>query len=163
MFTEVEKFVSEWEKEAKRTEDVLDRLTDESLGQPVTEGRRTLGDIAWHLVESFHYMSYLGLDIGAPDKGQRGTAKGIAEEYRRMNGIFLNAVKTQWNDEALRQEQDVGGEIWNNGASLAFTMMHQAHHRGQMTVLMRQAGLRPPGVYGQAYEDWIDQGKTPMA
>ena len=27
---------------------------------------------------------------------------------------------------------------------------HQNHHRGQMTVLMRQAGLTVPGVYGPA-------------
>ncbi|MCK4657684.1 MAG: hypothetical protein KAT85_11650, partial [candidate division Zixibacteria bacterium] len=28
------------------------------------------------------------------------------------------------------------------------------HHRGQMTVLMRQAGLKVPGVYGPSMEEW---------
>jgi len=40
-------------------------------------------------------------------------------------------------------------------------MMHQSHHRGQMTVLMRQAGLRVPYIYGPAYEDWVEQGLEP--
>jgi uncharacterized damage-inducible protein DinB len=31
---------------------------------------------------------------------------------------------------------------------------HIIHHRGQMTVLMRQAGLKVPGVYGPAREEW---------
>jgi uncharacterized damage-inducible protein DinB len=162
MFEKIETFLTEWDREAERTADVLDRLTDESLAQPVNKGRRTLGDIAWHLVESLHYMSCMGLDVGAPDPEQRRRARGIAGEYRRMNEIFRHAVTSHWNDEKLRQEQDIGGEKWTYGGALGYAMMHQAHHRGQMTVLMRQAGLRPPGVYGQTYEDWIDQGKTPM-
>ena len=32
--------------------------------------------------------------------------------------------------------------------------MHQCHHRGQMSVLMRQAGIRVPGIYGPAREEW---------
>ena len=35
---------------------------------------------------------------------------------------------------------------------------HQNHHRGQMTVLMRQAGLTVPGVYGPAKEEWATAG-----
>ena len=35
---------------------------------------------------------------------------------------------------------------------------HIAHHRGQITVLMRQAGLKPFGVYGPPKEDWIHLG-----
>jgi len=30
-----------------------------------------------------------------------------------------------------------------------------------MTVLMRQAGLRVPGVYGPAHEDWAGMGMEP--
>ena len=35
---------------------------------------------------------------------------------------------------------------------------HQTHHRGQMTVLMRQAGLKVPDVYGPAKEGWATYG-----
>jgi uncharacterized damage-inducible protein DinB len=30
---------------------------------------------------------------------------------------------------------------------------HQIHHRGQITILMRQAGLAAPGVYGPNEEE----------
>ena len=33
-------------------------------------------------------------------------------------------------------------------------IQHQAHHRGQLTVLMRQADLKVPGVYGPSKEEW---------
>ena len=40
-------------------------------------------------------------------------------------------------------------------------VQHEVHHRGQLTVLMRQAGLRPPGIYGPTFDDWKDKGQTP--
>jgi uncharacterized damage-inducible protein DinB len=36
--------------------------------------------------------------------------------------------------------------------------MFQADHRGQMTMLLRQADLVVPGVYGPAREDWPSMG-----
>jgi uncharacterized damage-inducible protein DinB len=35
---------------------------------------------------------------------------------------------------------------------------HQIHHRGQMTVLMRQAGLAVPSIYGPVKEGWAQYG-----
>lgn len=37
-------------------------------------------------------------------------------------------------------------------------VFHQIHHRGELIVLMRQAGLRVPGLYGPAKEDWATYG-----
>jgi len=45
---------------------------------------------------------------------------------------------------------------------LVSLITHQAHHRGQMTVLMRQAGLKVPGVYGPAREEWAAMGMPPQ-
>lgn len=73
------------------------------------------------------------------------------------------AVQEQWNDETLEQSQQVMGVEWQNGATLRFTIMHQAHQRGQMTVLMRQAGLVVPEIYGPTYESWIEKGIEPLA
>ena len=42
-----------------------------------------------------------------------------------------------------------------NSIFLMTLINHQNHHRGQMTVLMRQAGLTVPGVYGPAKEEWV--------
>jgi uncharacterized damage-inducible protein DinB len=50
------------------------------------------------------------------------------------------------------------GMTWTKGTVLVSLITHQAHHRGQMTVLMRQAGLKVPGVYGPAREEWAAMG-----
>ncbi|MFC4307130.1 DinB family protein [Cohnella boryungensis] len=165
MFKSIEDFAVEWEQEAELTNRVLMVLTDDSLGQAIISGRRTLGDVAWHLVASIHYMTAMGLDFqGLPEAAARpDSAERIAGEYRRISSAMLEAVKTQWTADRLQDKQMVGGEVWENGASLRFTLMHQAHHRGQMTVLMRQAGLRIPEVYGPTYDTWVEQGREPLS
>ena len=54
------------------------------------------------------------------------------------------------------------GEDWKNSLSLWVLITHQIHHRGQMTVLMRQAGLVVPGIYGPAKEEWVAIGIPAM-
>lgn len=164
MFTKIEDFAAEWTSEAELTATVLDALTDDSLGQEVIEGRRVLGQIAWHLVQSLHYMTTLGLAFEASSRGEEApdSAAFIASEYRRISKNLLDAVQTQWNDEFLRESVMIEKEAWQNGSSLRYTIMHQAHHRGQMTVLMRQAGLRVPNVYGPTYDTWVEKGITPL-
>ncbi|MGA2381636.1 MAG: DinB family protein [Spirochaetia bacterium] len=44
----------------------------------------------------------------------------------------------------------VRGGRWTRAGVLASLVKHQIQHRAQMTVLMRQTGIRVPGVYGPA-------------
>lgn len=164
MFTKIDDFLKEWETEATITERVLDALTDESLSQPVTDKHRTLGGIAWHLVQSYNYMTGLGLEYDEPLASETppSSAAVIASEYRRMREAFRRALTRQWTDETLLRTVPMMGEEWANGASLRFTLNHEIHHRGQMSVLMRQAGLRVPAIAGQTRDDWIDMGKDPL-
>jgi uncharacterized damage-inducible protein DinB len=50
------------------------------------------------------------------------------------------------------------GEQWPRGTMLNALIAHQTHHRGQMTVLMRQAGVPVPGMYGPSKEEWAAMG-----
>ena len=55
------------------------------------------------------------------------------------------------------------GEKWQRGLTLHILLQHEVHHRGQMTVLMRQAGLKVPNIYGPAKEGWAEYGAdTPI-
>ncbi|MBW5448748.1 hypothetical protein GE107_22155 [Cohnella sp. CFH 77786] len=165
MFRKIGDFAAEWNRESAITLRVLEALTDESLKREIVPGRRTLGRLAWHLVESLHYMTALGLTFEAPAEGREvpASAAAIADRYRRISAALLDAVIAQWSDESLAETQTVMGEPYENGRSLSFTLAHQAHHRGQMTVLMRQAGVRLPDLYGPTYESWIEKGMEPLA
>ncbi|TKH45990.1 hypothetical protein C1I60_06035 [Paenibacillus terrae] len=75
----------------------------------------------------------------------------------------IEGRRTQWKDGTLFESVVINKEAWLNGSSLRYSIMHQSHHRGQLTVLMRQAGLQLPNVYGPTYETWIEEGVTPLA
>ena len=75
---------------------------------------------------------------------------------------MLAALKDQWKDSELNDEINMYGQQWKKKDVLKSLVYHQIHHRGQITVLMRQAGLKVPGVYGPAREEWEQMGMTPM-
>ena len=67
-----------------------------------------------------------------------------------MNAAFVETLQSKWTDKDLATINDFFGRPMPNSIFLMTLINHQNHHRGQMTVLMRQAGLTVPGVYGPA-------------
>lgn len=165
MFYTIDEFINHWDREAISTQKVMDTLTDVSLNQQVAADHRTLGRLAWHVATSLHEMlSRTGLVFeGAEhDSSVPATAKEIADSYRITNQNMLTAIKGQWTDGSLKEMDDMYGDQWPKGLTLSVLNSHQIHHRGQMTVLMRQAGLKVPGVYGPSLEEWSEFGmETP--
>jgi len=53
---------------------------------------------------------------------------------------------------------NVFGRTLTKAVTLSLLVKHIIHHRGQMTVLLRQAGVRVPGLYGPAREGWAQMG-----
>jgi uncharacterized damage-inducible protein DinB len=90
-------------------------------------------------------------------------AADIVDAYERAAGSLTAVLRAQWSDGELPDEIPMYGRMWTKGRALLILVLHQAHHRGQLTVLMRQAGLKVPGCYGPAAEEWADMGMTAMA
>jgi uncharacterized damage-inducible protein DinB len=157
MYRTIESFVQEWKQEANSTQKMMNALTDQSLQQEVAPGHRTLGQIAWHIVTTLHeILSRTGLEFEAATDASEvpASAQLIAQSYQEASKNLLAAIQKQWTDESLTVASDMYGEQWMNGLTLAITNHHQIHHRGQMTILMRQAGLKVPGMYGPSFEEW---------
>lgn len=164
MFLSVATFLQAWVKEGKLTQRLLDALTDDSLNQAVGEQDRTLGRIAWHLVTTIpEMMARTGVILESinEDAPPPNTAKEIIHNYLKVTNALVIAITSQWNDQTLLEKRDMYGETWTNGSTLSALIDHQIHHRGQITVLMRQAGLKVPGIYGPSREDWKQMGLEP--
>ncbi|MCF6134550.1 DinB family protein [Thermoactinomyces vulgaris] len=161
MYVTVSDFIKEWNREAVLTQNVLDGLTDASLKQQVYPGGRTLGRIAWHLTTCIpEYLSEFGLKIDPVENADQvpPSAKEIAETFKNVSANAAKAILQQWNDETLKEVQTAFGREETNAQILMGLIKHTIHHRGQLTVLIRQAGLKPFGVYGPPKEDWIRLG-----
>jgi uncharacterized damage-inducible protein DinB len=161
MFHAIADFEQNWNHESASTQKQMDQLTDKSLAQAIAADHRTLGRVAWHIVTSIpEMMSHVGLkitgvDIKAPVPK---TAAEIKKAYSSVSRQLLDQVKADWNDGTLMIEDDMYGEKWKRGNTLFILIKHEIHHRGQMTVLMRQAGLKVLGFYGPAKEEWVNYG-----
>ena len=157
MIRTIDDFATLWKQETEATQRALNAMTDASLAQPVTNDHRTLGRIAWHLTgTSKEMMERTGLHVDGPpaDSPVPTSAKTIAETYAKSAASLAEAVRKNWTDDTLNTVDDMYGEKWARAQTLLSLVLHQAHHRGQMNVLMRQAGLTPPGIYGPAKEEW---------
>lgn len=157
MFTKIEHFEKAWSGHAAATQRLLDALTDVSLSQKVADEHRTLDRVAWHIVTSIpEVASHTELKVSAvgPEAPVPKTAAEITKAYRDVSGELIDQVKANWDDNALEVVDEMYGEKWARGFTLKILMDHEIHHRGQMTVLMRQAGLKVPGIYGPAKEEW---------
>ncbi|WP_203247022.1 DinB family protein [Sporosarcina beigongshangi] len=161
MFKTIEEFFGNWGHESGSTQKVLDLLTNSSLTQEVSPQDRTLGRIAWHVVTTLDEMvSRTGLQFEAASHVAPvpTTATEIADAYRSSSAAMVAAMKEHWTDATLNDMKDMYGEQWSVATILEILVAHQTHHRGQMTVLMRQAGLRVPGIYGPSREEWAEFG-----
>jgi uncharacterized damage-inducible protein DinB len=165
-YRSIESFLEDWESEAGDTSLVLGAVTDAALGQSVADGHRSLARVAWHIAVSIpEMMNKVGLGLTEVDEHAPVPATGaeILDGYDRTAAELLAAVRANWTDATLDEEDDMYGFRWKRGFTLKCLVFHQIHHRGQMTVLMRQAGLRVPGVYGPSLEGWTAVGTTPPA
>jgi uncharacterized damage-inducible protein DinB len=161
MFRKIVDFLGSWAYETEATLKVFGKLTDGSLEQRVGEEGRTLGRIAWHIVQTLPEMGAgTGLEILGPGETDPvpASAEDLTNRFREAAESLAKEVGSNWDDGDLEVEDDMYGEKWPRGKSLAAILSHQTHHRGQMTVLMRQAGLDVPGVYGPAREEWAAYG-----
>jgi len=91
------------------------------------------------------------------------SAVPIQEAYAAVSRELLAQITGKWTDATLQEERNFYGMDWKLGFALEVLVRHEVHHRGQMTVLMRQAGLKVPGVYGPAREEWSAIGMPPPA
>lgn len=161
MYHTLDEFLAEWTYESDSTQQIMDLLNDDSLATRVHEGERSLGFLAWHIVTSVHeMMSRVGLEFNAPhhDAALPVTAPEIAQGYQKASEGFKEAIRTKWTDANLLDSHDMYGEVWSSATTLNVLVKHQIHHRGQLTMLMRQAGLPMIGIYGPSREEWASYG-----
>jgi uncharacterized damage-inducible protein DinB len=161
MFRRLDDFLESYVRLSQGTQAMLDALRDEALARPVAAGHRTLGGLAWHIVVSTsEMMNRTGLGLTSVDAAAPppASASRIADDYRRLSHELPEALRRQWTDATLQVVDEMYGEQWARGMTLRVLCDHEIHHRGQMTVLMRQAGLAVPGIYGPSREEWAQYG-----
>ncbi|MGP4039238.1 DinB family protein [Gracilibacillus sp. D59] len=155
MYRKVDDFITDWKNGAQGTIQVLESLTDEKLDQAIVEGHSTLGWLGWHLATApAFFAGVVGLNVKASGNPSQvpAQAETIVQAYKKIVDDVQKEAELLTDDQ-LAEEIDSFGNTTTRGAMLRTLIDHQTHHRGQMTVLLRQAGLKVPGVMGPTKEE----------
>ncbi|WP_207511576.1 DinB family protein [Longitalea luteola] len=161
MIRTIHDFLDRWKEETEATLKIFSSLTDESL-QVAIPGGRTLGRLANHITETVTELpSKLGLPIREVH-ADYNTVEELVTHYKKYADQLVGVIISNWDDSDLSNENNLYGDPWKNGFSLWVLLVHQSHHRAQMTVLMRMAGLKVPGIYGPTKEEWEAWGEVPL-
>lgn len=165
MFRSMEDFFGMWKSESEATLKIFNALSDSALDQKVYKEGRSVYTLAWHIIKTLsEMMEHAGLKVDVPAINGSVPQKAlkIVEAYEHMSHSLTKALKKNWTDAMLSEKIPMYGEKWSRSGVLTALVSHQIHHRGQITVLMRQAGLKVPGVYGPAREEWTAMGMPPQ-
>ena len=165
MYYRISEFIEDWKYESESTIKVFSNLTDESLTKKFSDDIRTAGRLAWHIVTSIGEMVHrtgLAFETVNDNSPVPSTTKEIISEYKRTSDGMMKGISEKWNNESLKIEEDMYGQKWVRGKTLGVLVTHQIHHRAQLTVVMRLAGLKVSGVYGPAKEEWACYGMEPQ-
>ena len=158
--SELNRFMETWEREAKKTTALLRTLPADKYDFRPDAGGRSLGELAWHLAEGDGYMTF-GIEQGAFNPGARPPGMerpkdvaSLADGYERIHQDAVARVKKLAPADLDRTVTFFGGQqvtirdvLWD------FTIMHNVHHRGQLSLMCRLAGGRPVGCFGPTREE----------
>jgi len=164
MYQTIQEFIEDWKLESEYTLKLFRAMNDASLKQQVYEEGRSLGRVAWHITYTIaEMMGHSGLEMGneVEEDEVPTMAKTMVKSYEQLSLALVEQLRAQWTDAMLQEAIELYGEMWDRSKVLDVLIRHQAHHRGQMTVLMRQAGRRVPGIYGPAREEWAEMDLQP--
>jgi len=165
MYRTIADFASDWKYEPAAMLKFITAVSEPSRSQAIVPGGRTLGFLTWHTICAVAEIGRAaGLTVDGPHETLTektpapATVGEMAATYEGSAKSLVSAVRATWTDAQLGDEIDMYNQKFTRGGALAMLVKHQAHHRGQISVLLRQAGLLVPDVYGPTKEDWAKFG-----
>lgn len=153
-------FTNIWEREAKTTARVMRAFPAENLDFKPHERSRSIRDLAWQCVIDERVIEKIlegvsDLRSVPPNPAPPETMEEIAvayeaahhaaaEKLRQSETEFSKTVTVTMRGGSIELEQ--AETIWSN-------LLDQVHHRGQLTVYLRQAGGKVPSIYGASGDE----------
>lgn len=165
MYRTIADFLADWKSEEEATIKIFDSIPDDVKATKAAAHLRSLERLAWHITQTLTEMparaNIVDVDV-LEDQPIPANFKEIVDAYKKYSKELTEQIGLRWTDEGLTGDIKVYGEQWERRKVLSVLVLHQVHHRGQMTALMRMLGLQVPGIYGPSKEEWSKYGMPAM-
>ena len=160
----IEGMLQELEQEAAATRRVLERVPDNQLGWRPHPKSRTLGQLALHIAvvpgsvaELVAAPSPVQAPQFGPDPSPASSAElmpmldqSIAKAKKALGGMDDATLMATWR--MMHGDREIMAVP--RAAMLRTVMLnHWYHHRGQLTVYLRELGVPIPSVYGPSADE----------
>jgi uncharacterized damage-inducible protein DinB len=158
-----QELLQELDQEARATRRVLERVPEGRLDWRPHARSLTLGQLAMHVASLPGAIAELAtrdaFQVGTeiPRPGASSTAelldtldRSVASAKARLGGMDDAALASPWR--MMKGEREV--MAIPRAALLRSVMLnHWYHHRGQLTVYLRQTGAAVPAIYGDSADE----------
>jgi uncharacterized damage-inducible protein DinB len=148
-------FLRIWERETQTTARVIRAFPADKLEFKPHERSRSIRDLAWQcviderviekIIEGASNLRNVPASPPPPETMEEialayeNAHHQASEKMRRPETEFSKIVTVTMRGGSIQLEQ--AETIWGN-------LLDQVHHRGQLTIYLRQAGGKVPAIYG---------------
>jgi uncharacterized damage-inducible protein DinB len=154
----VTQFLDYWDSLRGRTRRVVTCIPPERIEWTHRAGAFTLGDLVRHLAAIERYM-YAETVAGRPSR-YAGCGRELADGYDavlsyldRLDGESKAIIATLTDADLERKCQTPAGIAITTWKWLRAMCEHEAHHRGQIYLMLNMLGVRTPPLYGLTSEE----------
>ena len=159
MKNELDLFKETWEHENTKTVKLLESLPRDQYDFRPDPEARSLGELAWHLAEPEAYGTF-AIERGAFSREARPPGierprkvEELGPAFQRVHRDAVERVNKVRPDDLDRSINSFTGQpITVRNVLWDFMLLHGIHHRGQLSLLSRQAGAHVPPIYGPTRE-----------
>jgi uncharacterized damage-inducible protein DinB len=158
----IEGMLQELEQEAATTKRLLERVPDRQLGWRPHAKARTLGELAWHVATVPGGVAEIAAQPGmqAPDFVDSSPTRAselvpaldqsIARARKALAGMNDAALGETWR--MMKGDREIFA-VPRSALLRSIMLNHWYHHRGQLTVYLRELGVAIPSVYGPSADE----------
>jgi uncharacterized damage-inducible protein DinB len=154
----VQQFLEYWSSLRRRTRRVVECIPPERIEWTCRAGAFTLGDLVRHLATIERYM-YAETVAGRPSRYQ-GCGRDLADGYDAVLAYFdrldveAKAIIGALSDADLERKcQTPAGTAITTWKWLRAMCEHEAHHRGQIYLMLNLLEVPTPPLYGLTSEE----------
>ena len=164
----VTSFLDYWRNVRGRTRRVVEYIPEEHLEWAPRAGRFTLGDLVRHLATIERYM-YAETVHGRPSAYQGcgpELAAGKAAVLAFMDRLHDQSVAlfSQLSDDDLQRKcLTPAGTPISTWKWLRAMVEHEAHHRGQIYLMLGTLGVTTPPIFGLTAEEVLARSVAPTS
>ncbi|WP_343670423.1 DinB family protein [Chitinophaga sp.] len=145
-----EALVKEWERAKAYSKEYLDAMPDKDYGLKPTPEMRSFADQFLHLTDAnYGFISAVsgqkspvgfGESEKSTDKSKAAVTKAVMDGYDYVIASIKKIPASELNDKI-----NLFGKFeLTKQQAIDKAFEHQTHHRGQATVYLRLAGVKPP-------------------